>query len=97
MKQATLTAIVQKATVVKSKNSTAKTFYNKSESLCEEAPEIVQEILHYDSNPRIWFDRDISFEVGGDLSADIVFLPTLVASRSHERLREDSRIKANRM
>ena len=76
----------------KGKHSTAKKFYNKSESLCEDALEILQEILHYDSSLRIWFDRDISFEVGGDLSADIVSLPRLVTSRSHEKLSDDSRI-----
>ena len=76
----------------KGKHSTAKTFYNKSESLCEDALEILQEILHYDSSLRVWFDRDISFEVGGDLSADIVSLPRLVTSRSHEKLSDDSRL-----
>lgn len=76
----------------KGKHSTAKKFYNKSESLCEDALEILQEILHYDSSLRIWFDRDISFEVGGDLSADIVALPRLVTSRSHEKQKEDSRL-----
>jgi len=76
----------------KGKHSTAKKFYNKSESLCEDALEILQEILHYDSSLRVWFDRDISFEVGGDLSADIVSLPRLVMSRSHEKLNDDSRL-----
>ena len=76
----------------KGKHSTAKKFYNKSESLCEDALEILQEILHYDSTLRVWFDRDISFEVGGDLSADIVSLPRLVTSRSHEKLSDDGRI-----
>ena len=76
----------------KGKHSTAKKFYNKSESLCEDALEILQEILHYDSSLRVWFDRDISFEVGGDLSADIVSLPRLVTSRSHEKLSDDSRL-----
>lgn len=76
----------------KGKHSTAKTFYNKSESLCEDALEILQEILHYDNALRVWFDRDIRFEVGGDLSADIVSLPRLVTSRSHEKLNDDSRL-----
>ncbi|MDC0461708.1 hypothetical protein OAM34_01725 [Alphaproteobacteria bacterium] len=76
----------------KGKHSTAKRFYNKSESLCEDALEILQEILHYDSSLRVWFDRNISFEVGGDLSADIVSLPRLVTSRSHEKLSDDSRL-----
>jgi hypothetical protein len=76
----------------KGKHSTAKKFYNKSESLCEDALEILQEILHYDSSLCVWFDRDINFEVGGDLSADIVSLPRLVTSRSHEKLSDDSRL-----
>jgi hypothetical protein len=76
----------------KGKHATAKTFYNKSESLSEDALEILQEILHYDSSLRVWFDRDISFEVGGDLSADMVSLPRLVTSRSNEKLRDDSRL-----
>jgi len=74
------------------KHNTAKKFYNKSESLCEDALEILQEILHYDSSLRVWFDRDISFEVGSELSADIVSLPRLVTSRSHEKLSDDSRL-----
>ena len=76
----------------KGKHNTAKTFYNKSESLCEDALEILQEILYSDSSLRVWFDRDISFEVGGDLSADIVSLPRLVTSRSHEKLSGDNRL-----
>ena len=76
----------------KGKHNTAKTFYNKSESLCEDALEILQEILYSDSSLRVWFDRGFSFEVGGDLSADIVSLPRLVTSRSHEKLSDDSRL-----
>ena len=37
----------------KGKHDTAKKFYNKSESLCEDAMEILQEILHYDSSLRV--------------------------------------------
>jgi tetratricopeptide (TPR) repeat protein len=76
----------------KGKYTTAKTFYSKSESLCEDALEILQDILHYDGYLRIWFDRDINFEAGSDLSADIVSLPRLITSRSNENLRDDSRI-----
>ena len=36
--------------------------------------------------------KDISFEVGSDLSADIVSLPRLVTSRSIEKLSDDSRL-----
>ena len=37
----------------KGKHNTAKKFYNKSESLCEDALEILQEILHYESSLHI--------------------------------------------
>jgi tetratricopeptide (TPR) repeat protein len=92
LKQATFNFNRAEGYSSKGKHSTAKKFYNKSESLCEDALEILQEILHYDSSLRVWFDRDISFEVGGDLSADIVSLPRLVTSRSHEKLSDDSRL-----
>ena len=92
LKQATFNYNRAEGYSSKGKHSTAKKFYDKSESLCEDALEILQEILHYDSSLRIWFDRDISFEVGGDLSADIVSLPRLVTSRSHEKLSDDSRL-----
>jgi hypothetical protein len=92
LKQATFNYNRAEGYSSKGKHSTAKKFYNKSESLCEDALEILQEILHYDSTLRIWFDRYISFDVGSDLSADIVSLPRLVTSRSHEKLSNDSRL-----
>ena len=92
LKQATFNYNRAEGYSSKGKHDTAKKFYNKSESLCEDALEILQEILHYDSSHRVWFDRDTSFEVGGDLSADIVSLPRLVTSRSHEKLSDDSRL-----
>ena len=92
LKQATFSYNRAEGYSNKGKHTTAKPFYNKSESLCEDALEILQEILRYDSSLRVWFDRDISFEVGGDLSADIVSLPRLVTSRSHEKLSDDSRL-----
>ena len=47
---------------------TVKRFGNRGESPCEDALDILQEILNYDSNLRNWFDRDLYFEVGSDLS-----------------------------
>ena len=92
LKQATFNYNRAEGYSSKGRHSTAKKFYDKSERLCEDALEILQEIFHYDSSLRVWFDRDISFEVGGDLSADIVSLPRLVTSRSHEKLTDDSRL-----
>ena len=96
LKQATFNYNRAEGYSSKGKHSTAKNFYNKSEILCEDALEILEEILHYDSSVRVWFDRDISFEVGGEFSADIVSLPRLVTSRSHEKLSDDSRISSKR-
>ena len=92
LKQATFNYNRAEGYSSKGKHSTAKTFYSKSERLYEDTIEILQEILHYDSSLRVWFDRDISFEIGGNLSADIVSLPRLVTSRSHEKLSDDSRL-----
>ena len=64
LKQATFNYNRAEGYSSKGKHNTAKKFYNKSESLCEDALEILQEILHYDSSLRVWFDRDISFGVG---------------------------------
>ena len=92
LKQATFNYNSAEGNSSKGKHTTTKKFCNKSESLCEDALEILQEILHYESSLRVWFDRDISFEVGGDLSADIVSLPRLVTSSSHKKLCDDSRL-----
>ena len=92
LKQATFNYNRAEGYSSKGKHSTAKKFYDKSESLCEDALEILQEILHSDSNLRVWFGRDLSFEVGGDFSADLVSPPRLVTSRSHEKLSDDSRL-----
>ena len=96
LKQATFNYNRAEGYSSKGKHSTAKKLYNKSESLCEDALEILQEILHSDSSLRVWFDRDISFEVGGYLSADIVSLPRLVTSRSHEKLSDDNRLTSKK-
>ena len=94
LKQATFNYNRAEGHSSKGMHSTAKKFYDKSESLCEDALEMLQEILHYDSSLRVQFDRDISFDVGGDQSADIVSLPRLVTSRSHEKPSGDSRLRS---
>ena len=50
LKQATFNYNRAEGYSSKGKHSTAKKFYNKSESLCEDALEILQEILHSDSS-----------------------------------------------
>ena len=46
--------------------------------LSEDSLEILQEILHYDGYLLIWFDRDIGFEPGSDLSASQFPYPVLL-------------------
>lgn len=48
--------------------------------------------MYNGSSLRVWFDRDINFEVIGDLSADIASLPRLITSRSNQKLTDDSRL-----
>jgi len=53
LKQATFYYNRAKGYSNKGKYTTANTFYNKSENLCEDALEILQDILHYDGFLRI--------------------------------------------
>jgi tetratricopeptide (TPR) repeat protein len=76
----------------KGKHKTAKSFYAKSETCCEQAIEILQEIMHSNPYLQTWFDRHISFDVEDGIGAEIGSLPRLVTSRSHESLGQDSRI-----
>lgn len=80
----------------KGKHTLAKKFYHKSESLCEDALEILEEIIRADPQLQIWFDREIEFAAGSDLGADLVSLPRVVTSRSNERQRSDLRIVSER-
>ena len=65
---------------------------SKCESLCEDALEILQEIVAADASLQIWFDRHLDFEHGSLIDASLGNLPRLVTSRSIEKLRDDSRL-----
>ena len=76
----------------KGKKSAAYKLDSKCESLCEEALEILQEIVATDANLQIWFDRNLDFGHGSLIDASLGNLPRLVTSRSIEKLRDDSRL-----
>jgi len=76
----------------KGKKSAAYKLDSKCESLCENALEILQEIVAADTSLQIWFDRNLDFEHGSLIDASLGNLPRLVTSRSIEKLRDDSRI-----
>ena len=76
----------------KGKKSAAYKLDSKCESLCEEALEILQEIVVADASFQIWFVRHLDFEHGSLIDASLGNLPRLVTSRSIEKLRDDSRL-----
>jgi hypothetical protein len=76
----------------KGKKSAAYKLDSKCESLCEDALEILQEIVAADASLQIWFDRHLDFEHGSLIDASLGNLPRLVTSRSIEKLRDDSRL-----
>ena len=65
---------------------------SKCESLCEDALEILQEIVAVDASLQIWFDRNLDFEHGSLIDASLGNLPRLVTSRSIEKLSDDNRL-----
>ena len=64
----------------------------KCESLCEDALEILQEIVQYDASLQIWFDRELDFGHGSLVDASIGNLPRIVTSRSIDKKRGDIRL-----
>jgi hypothetical protein len=76
----------------KGKKAAAYKLDNKCESLCEDALEILQEIVAADASLQIWFDRHLDFEHGSLIDASLGNLPRLVTSRSIEKLSDDSRL-----
>ena len=76
----------------KGKKSAAYKLDSNCESLCEEALEILQEIVAADASLQIWFDRNLDFEHGSLIDASLGNLPRLVTSRSIEKLSDDSRL-----
>ena len=65
---------------------------SKCESLCEDALEILQEIVQYDASLQIWFDRELDFGHGSLIDASIGNLPRIVTSRSIDKKRGDIRL-----
>ena len=81
----------------KGKHSTAKKFYNSSDSHCEDALEILQEIVDADASLHMWFDRGLDFGHGGLVDAQLGNLPRVITSRSVDRQTTDSRLMSKRV
>ena len=76
----------------KGKHSTVEKFYNSTESLCEDALEILQEIVASDASLHMWFDRGLDFGHGSLVDAQLGNLPRVVTSRSLDRQTSDNRL-----
>ena len=63
---------------------------SKCESLCEDASEILQEIIAADAQLQIWFDSNLDFGHSSLIDACLGNLPRLVASRSIEKQNDKS-------
>jgi hypothetical protein len=68
----------------------------KCESLCEDALEILHEIVTADASLQLWFDRELDFAHGSLIDANLSSLPRLVTSRSNEKQRGDIRAMSKR-
>ena len=96
LKQAIFNYSRAKGYSIKEKHSTAKKFYNKSESLCADALEILQELVHSDASIQQWFDRGLDFKAGGDLGLTPVAMPRVITSRSLDKQSADMRVISKR-
>jgi len=69
---------------------------NLSNTQCEEALEILQEIVDADASLHMWFDRGLDFGHGSLIDAQLGNLPRVVTSRSLDRQTTDSRLLSKR-
>ena len=92
LKQATFNYNRAEGYSSKGKHSTAKKFYNSSESHCEGALEILQGIVAADASLHMWFDRGLDFGHGSLVDAQLGNLPRVITSRSLDRKTTDSRL-----
>jgi len=71
-------------------------FRNLSESHCEDALEILQEIVDADASLHMRFDRGLDFGHGSLVDAQLGNLPCVITSRSLDRQTTDSRLMSKR-
>ena len=71
-------------------------FRNLSESHCEDALEILQEMVDAEASLHMWFDRGFDFGHGSLVDAQLGNLPRVITSRSLDRQTTDSRLMSKR-
>jgi hypothetical protein len=80
----------------KGRKAAASSLDAKCESVCEDALEILHEIVTADPSLQLWFDRELDFSHGSLIDANLSSLPRLVTSRSNEKQRGDIRAMSKR-
>ena len=71
-------------------------FRNLSESHCEDALEILQEMVDAEASLHMWFDRGFDFGHGSLVDAQLGNLPRVIISRRLDRQTTDSRLMSKR-
>ena len=91
LKKATFHA--NKAEGFRSKGNKQATEFSSAQSsrYCEQALEVLQEIVNDDPNLHIWFDRALDFSLGSNIDSQLGNLPHVITSRSTDKLYGDSR------
>ena len=69
---------------------------NLSNTQCEEALEILQEIVDADTSLHMWFDSGLDFGHGSLVDAQLGNLPRVITSRSLDRQTPNSRLLSKR-
>lgn len=80
----------------KGRKAAASSLDAKCESLCEDALEILHEIVTAHPSLDLWFDRELDFAHGSLIDANLSSLPRLVTSRSNKNQRCDIRSMSKR-
>jgi len=75
----------------KGNKQAAESSSTQSSRYCEQALEVLQEIVNNDPNLHLWFDRALDFSLGSNIDSQLGNLPRVITSRSAEKRNGDSR------
>jgi len=91
LKKATFHANKAEGFRSKGNKQAAESSSAQSSRYCEQALEVLQEIVNDDPNLHIWFDRVLDFSLGSNIDGQLGNLPRVITSRSIEKRYGDSR------
>ena len=91
LKKATFHANKAEGFRSKGNKQAAESSSAQSSRYCEQALEVLQEIVNDDPNLHIWFDRALDFSLGSNIDSQLGNLPRVITSRSIDKRYGDSR------